>query len=61
MAKAIADNRTMSSLFSSLQQFVDKRKRIVLRLLGPKDVGGNTTLFDEPPQPKSEDLFYFNL
>ena len=57
MAKAISNNETMSGPLSSLKEFKESRKRITLRLRGPKGTGRSIGLPDKPPHPKSEDLF----
>ena len=57
MAKAISNNETMSGSLSSLKKFKEGRKRLTLRLRGPKGMGRSIGLPDKPPHPKSEDLF----
>jgi len=57
MAKAISNNETMSGPISSLKEFKESRKRITLRLRGPKGTGRSIGLAEKPPHPKSEDLF----
>lgn len=59
MAKAISKNETMSGPLSSLKEFKESRKRIILRLRGPKGTGKSIGLPKKPPHPKSEDLFNF--
>lgn len=57
MAKAISKNETMSGPISSLKEFKETRKRIQLRLRGPKGTGRSIDLAGKPPHPKSKDLF----
>ena len=57
MAKAISKNETMSGSLSSLKEFKESRKRITLRLRGPKGTVRSIDLPEKPPHPKSEDLF----
>jgi hypothetical protein len=59
MAKAISKNETMSGPLSSLKEFKESRKRITLRLRGPKGTGSSIGLPEKTPHPKSEDLFNF--
>ena len=57
MADAISRNETMAGPASALRDFDEGRKRIKLRIRGPK---GNTTNIDlapKPKHPKFEDLF----
>lgn len=49
----------MSGPLSSLKEFKESRKRITLRLRGPKGTGRSIGLPKKPPHPKSEDLFNF--
>lgn len=56
MAKAISKNETMSGRISSLKEFKENRKRIRLRLRGPKGTGRSIDLAGKPPHPKSVEL-----
>jgi len=54
MAKAISENRTMSGSIYSLKE---TRRRITLRLHGPKNSYRSIGLANKPPHPKVEELF----
>jgi len=57
MAEAIAKNETMSGSFEAWKKHREKRKRLKLRLRGPKGTGRSMNLPDKPPHPQSNDLF----
>jgi len=61
MTTAISKNETMAGPLSSLKEFKESRKRIRLRLRGPKGTGRSIGLAEKPPHPKSEDLLILQI
>ena len=57
ITKTISKNETMADPIYSLKKFKESRKRITLRLRGPKGTGRSIDLPEKPPHPKSKDLF----